>query len=110
MKLELLTHATVMDDAVRFVSEKQQQQTADLFLRIGSTQTICQNLDNPKPKNRSKSIESNVFASDTVLVNVLFHSCIQRLYLQILHFVITMYKDIDREALPDSRKPSTIRV
>jgi hypothetical protein len=45
---------------------------------IGSTQTICQNLDNPKPENR-KSIESNVFASDTVPVNVLFHSCIQRL-------------------------------
>jgi hypothetical protein len=33
MKLELLTHATVMDDAVRFVSEKQQQQTSDLFLQ-----------------------------------------------------------------------------
>ena len=33
MKLELLTHATVTDDAIRFVSEKQQQQTSDLFLQ-----------------------------------------------------------------------------
>lgn len=33
MKLELLTHATVMDDAIRFVSEKQQQQTSNLFLQ-----------------------------------------------------------------------------
>ncbi len=45
----------------------------------GSPQTICQNLDNPKPENRSNSIESNIFTSDTVPVNVSFHSYVQPL-------------------------------
>jgi tetratricopeptide (TPR) repeat protein len=42
-------------------------------------QTICQNLDNLKPKNGSNSIESNLFTFENVPVNASFHSCIQRL-------------------------------
>ena len=42
-------------------------------------QTICQNLDNLKPENDSRVIESNIFTFDNVPVNASFHSCIQRL-------------------------------
>ena len=45
----------------------------------GSPQTICQNLDNLKPENNSKSIESKIFTFDAVPVKASFHSCIQRL-------------------------------
>jgi hypothetical protein len=45
----------------------------------GYPQTICQNLDNLKPENDSRVIESHIFTFENVPINASFHSCIQRL-------------------------------